>query len=264
MADGVGGRYSLWSVIGLPIAIAIGAAGFRALLAGAHAMDQHFASAPIEANLPLQLALLDVWQRDCLGLTDRCLVPYHHGLRRLPAWWQQLEMESNGKRVDLAGRAVPVQTAPVIWGAEGSNGQHAFFQMLHQGTQPVPVEFIAVREAGHALAGQHRQLLTNALAQARALMVGADHPDPARRFPGNRPSTFLLLERLDPASLGALLSLYEHRTFSAGSLWGIDSFDQWGVELGKTIAHTIEAQWDQPDAGDLDPSTVALLTRLRG
>jgi glucose-6-phosphate isomerase len=264
MAEGVGGRYSLWSVIGLPVAIAIGAAGFRALLAGAHAMDRHFADAPIEANLPLQLALLDVWQRDWLGFASRCLVPYHHGLRRLPAWWQQLEMESNGKRVDLRGRAVPVHTVPVIWGAEGSNGQHTFFQMLHQGTQPVPVEFIAVRQAGHPLADQHRQLLANALAQARALMTGADAPDPARRLPGNRPSTFLLLDRLDPASLGALLSLYEHRTFAAGSLWGIDSFDQWGVELGKTIAREIQAQWLQPTAGNLDASTAALLARLGG
>jgi glucose-6-phosphate isomerase len=262
MAEGVGGRYSLWSAIGLPVAIAIGAAGFRTLLAGAHAMDRHFASTPIETNLPLQLALLDVWQRNWLGLANRCLAPYHHGLRRLPAWWQQLEMESNGKRVDLHGHAVPVDTAPVIWGAEGSNSQHAFFQMLHQGTQPVPIEFIAVREAGHPLVEQHRQLLANALAQARALMTGADHPDPARRCPGNRPSTFLLLERLDPPSLGALLSLYEHRTFAAGSLWGIDSFDQWGVELGKTIANTIHTQWSQPDINGLDASTAVLLARL--
>ncbi|MDR0457574.1 MAG: glucose-6-phosphate isomerase [Burkholderiaceae bacterium] len=264
LAEGVGGRYSLWSVIGLPLAIAIGAAGFRALLAGAHAMDRHFASAPVEANLPLQLALLDVWQRDFLGFASRCLVPYHHGLRQLPAWWQQLEMESNGKSVDLHGRAMPVQTAPVIWGAEGSNGQHAFFQLLHQGAQTAPVEFIAVRQAGHPLAGQHRQLLCNALAQARALMVGAEHPDPARRFPGNRPSAFLLLERLDPVSLGALLALYEHRTFAAGSLWGINSFDQWGVELGKAIARDIQAQWANPGAGDLDASTAALLARLNG
>jgi glucose-6-phosphate isomerase len=263
IAEGVGGRYSLWSVIGLPVAIAIGAAGFRALLAGAHAMDRHFAQAPVETNLPLQLALLDVWQRDLLGFASRCLTPYHHGLRRLPAWWQQLEMESNGKRVDLQGHAVPVQTAPVIWGAEGSNGQHTFFQMLHQGTQAVPVEFIAVREAGHPLTSQHRQLLANALAQARALMVGTDSPDPARRFPGNRPSTFLLLDRLDPASLGALLSLYEHRTFAVGSLWGIDSFDQWGVELGKTMAQAIEAQWSRPGADGLDASTAALLARLQ-
>jgi glucose-6-phosphate isomerase len=159
---------------------------------------------------------------------------------------------------------VSADSAPVIWGKEGSNGQHAFFQMLHQGTQTVPVEFIAVREAGHPLAGQHRQLLANALAQARALMVGADHPDPARRFPGNRPSTFLILERLDPHGLGSLLSLYEHRTFAAGSLWGIDSFDQWGVELGKTIARAIQAQWSRPDASGLDPSTAALLARLNG
>jgi glucose-6-phosphate isomerase len=264
MPEGVGGRYSLWSAIGLPVAIAIGAAGFRALLAGAHAMDRHFATTPIETNLPLQLALLDVWQRNFLGFASQCLVPYHHSLRRLPAWWQQLEMESNGKRVDLRERAVPVHTAPVIWGTEGSNGQHTFFQMLHQGTQTVPVEFIAVREAGHPLADQHRQLLAHALAQARALMIGADHPDPARRCPGNRPSTFLLLERLDPQSLGALLSLYEHRTFAVGSLWGIDSFDQWGVELGKTIAQSIQTEWDaRPDSSDLDPSTAALLNSVR-
>ena len=259
----MGGRYSLWSAIGLPIAIAIGAQGFRDLLAGAHAMDAHFCSAPLESNLPVRLALLDLWYRNFHGFTSRSMAPYSHGLRRLPAYLQQLEMESNGKGVDAQGAPLPYATSPVIWGEPGTNGQHAFFQMIHQGPDIVPVEFIALREGGRDLPGQHPRLVANALAQARALMMGRPHEDCGHRsFTGNRPSSFLLLERLDPASLGALIALYEHRVFASGALWGINSFDQWGVELGKTIARDLEPRLATGDAEGLDASTVGLLRRL--
>ena len=260
--DWVGGRYSMWSAIGLPIAIAIGAQGFRDLLAGAHAMDEHFVTAPLERNLPLRLALLDVWYRDFHGFTSRCVAPYHSALRRLPAYLEQLEMESNGKRVDRQGRTVPFGTSPVVWGEPGTNGQHAFFQMLHQGTDVIPVEFIAVREVAHSLGGHHEQLLANALAQAQALMQGKADAGGHRDFPGNRPSTFLLLDRLDPASLGALVALYEHRVFCAGAIWGINSFDQWGVELGKVLAKDLVGRLASGDTAGLDGSTAGLLKRL--
>ncbi|MCO5125499.1 MAG: glucose-6-phosphate isomerase [Rhizobacter sp.] len=261
--DGVGGRTSLWSVIGLPVAVAIGRAGFEALLAGAHAMDRHFAEAPLEANLPVQLGLLDVWYRNFHRFGSRCVVPYHHGLRSLAFYLQQLEMESNGKRVDAHGRPLPFDTAPVVWGAVGSNAQHAFFQMLHQGTQVVPVEFIAVREPAHTLEGHQPRLLANALAQARALMLGHVADDAHRHFPGNRPSTFLLLERLDAASFGALIALNEHRVFTSGSLWGLNSFDQWGVELGKRHAGAVETGLASGRTEGLDAATAGLVRRLR-
>jgi glucose-6-phosphate isomerase len=262
--DWVGGRYSMWSAIGLPIAIAIGAQGFRDLLAGAHVMDEHFRREPLERNLPVRLALLDVWYRDFHRFASRSIAPYHSGLRRLPAYLQQLEMESNGKRVDRRGQVVPFGTAPVVWGEPGTNGQHAYFQMLHQGTDIVPVEFIAVRQPAHGLAEHHPQLLANVLAQAQALMLGKDDPGGHRHFPGNRPSTMLLLERLEPASLGALIALYEHRVFCAGALWGINSFDQWGVELGKVLAKDIAPRLASGDTAGLDASTAALVRRLRG
>ena len=262
--DWVGGRYSLWSAIGLPIAIAVGAQGFRDFLAGAHAMDEHFRRAPLEANLPVRLALIDLWYRNFLGFTSRSVAPYHSGLRRWPAYLQQLEMESNGKRVDLRGEALPFGTSPVVWGEPGTNGQHAYFQMLHQGTDVVPVEFVAVRRPAHHLPGHHDKLLANALAQAQALMLGQDDPGGHRHFPGNRPSSFLLLDALDPASLGALIALQEHRVFVSGSLWGINSFDQWGVELGKVLAKDIEPRLHSGDAAGLDASTAGLLRRIRG
>ena len=262
--DGVGGRYSLWSSIGLSIALAVGSDAFRQLLAGAHALDAHFASAPLARNLPVQLALLGLWQRNFHGFASRCIAPYHHGLRRLPAYLQQLEMESNGKRVDTRGRVLQQHSAPVTWGEAGSNGQHAFFQMLHQGTQPVPVEFVLVRDATHALPGHHGKLLANALAQARALMTGQAGDAPERHFPGNRPSSVLLLPDLSPHSLGALLALYEHRTFVLGALWGVNPFDQWGVELGKRHAGEIEAALAGVRPASLDASTAALVERLRG
>ena len=295
--DWVGGRYSLWSSIGLPIAIAIGAEGFRELLAGAHAMDEHFAHTPVEKNLPMLLGLVDVWYRNFHGFTSRSVAPYHHGLKRLPAYLQQLEMESNGKRVDRAGQLLPYATSPVVWGEPGTNGQHAYFQMLHQGSDTIPVEFLLVREADtsaggsavrESLARQQRMLLANGLAQAQALMLGrttaealAEQPqapegaaiDAAtlaahRTFPGNRPSTTLLLDRLTPRSLGALIALYEHRVFTAGAMWGIDSFDQWGVELGKGLGNRLLPMFDAPpgpglDLSGLDASTAGLLRRLR-
>ena len=295
--DWVGGRYSLWSAVGLPLAIAIGAGGFRELLAGAHAMDEYFAQTPVEKNLPMLLGLVDVWYRNFHGFAGRSVAPYCHALKRFPAYLQQLEMESNGKRVDRGGHALAYSTSPVVWGEPGTNAQHAYFQMLHQGTDRVPVEFILVKEsdagAGGAavresLARQQRMLLANGLAQAQALMQGrttaealAERPLPApgastdattlaahRTFPGNRPSTTLLLDQLTPRSLGALIALYEHRVFTAGAVWGIDSFDQWGVELGKGLGNRLLPLFDAPLAPDadlsgLDPSTAGLLRRLR-
>ena len=280
--DWVGGRYSLWSAIGLPIALAIGADHFRALLAGAHAMDRHFATAPLARNLPALLGLLDLWYRNFHGFTSRCVAPYHQGLARLPAYLQQLEMESNGKRVDLAGQALPFATSPVVWGEPGTNGQHAYFQMLHQGSDVIPVEFIAVKTPAHALADQHAKLLANCLAQSQALMLGKTAADALaeaaptaskaidahtlaahRSFPGNRPSTTLVLDALTPRSLGALIALYEHRVFVSGALWGINSFDQWGVELGKALCNQLLPRLASGETTDLDGSTAALLSRLR-
>jgi glucose-6-phosphate isomerase len=261
--DWVGGRYSLWSAIGLPVAIAIGAAGFKQLLAGAHAMDQHFQTAPLAANLPVRLGLLDVWYRNFLNFSSRSIAPYHSAFKRLPAYLQQLEMESNGKRVDRHGQALGYGTSPVLWGEPGTNGQHAYFQMLHQGTDVVPVEFVAVKKPSHQLAEHHELLLANAIAQAQALMQGQADAGGHRHFPGNRPSTFLLLDELTPASLGALIALQEHRVFVSGSVWGIDSFDQWGVELGKLLAQDIHARMASGDVAGLDPSTAALLQQLR-
>jgi len=261
--DWVGGRYSLMSAIGLPLAISIGAAGFREMLAGAHAMDTHFRTAPSERNLPMRLGLLDVWYRNFHGFSCRSIAPYHSALRRWPAYLQQLEMESNGKRVDRQGQALPFDTAPVLWGEPGTNGQHAYFQMLHQGTEVVPMEFVAVKKPAHDLPGHHEKLLANVLAQAQAFMLGQTDAGGHRHFPGNRPSTFLLLDELTPASLGALLALQEHRVFVSGALWGINSFDQWGVELGKVLATDIEARLASGHADGLDGSTAGLLARLR-
>ena len=261
--DWVGGRYSMWSAIGLPVAIAIGAKGFRDMLAGAHAMDQHFQTAPMEANLPVRLGLLDVWYRNFLNFTSRSIAPYHSALRRVPAYLQQLEMESNGKRVDRNGHALPYGTSPVLWGEPGTNGQHAYFQMLHQGTDVVPVEFIAVKKPTHSLKDHHALLLANVIAQAQALMLGQADEGGHKHFPGNRPSTFLLLDELTPASLGALIALQEHRVFVSGSVWGINSFDQWGVELGKVLAKDIHARMVSGDVDGLDPSTAVLLALVR-
>ena len=260
--DWVGGRYSVWSAIGLPLAIAIGATGFREFLAGAHDMDEHFRTAPLANNLPVRLGLLDVWYRNFHGFTSRSIAPYHCALKRYPAYLQQLEMESNGKSVDASGAALPFETSPVLWGEPGTNGQHAYFQMLHQGTDVVPVEFVAVKKPRHSLPGHHTLLLANVLAQAQALMLGKADAGGHKNFSGNRPSTFLVLDELTPTSLGALIALQEHRVFVSGSLWGINSFDQWGVELGKVLAKDVEARLLSGDAAGLDGSTAGLLGKL--
>ena len=293
--DWVGGRFSLWSAIGLPIALAIGADAFKALLAGAHDMDRHFAEAPLETNLPVWLGLMDLWNRNFHGYTSHCIAPYHQGLKRFPAYLQQLIMESNGKRVDAKGFPLPYATSDVVWGEPGTNGQHAFFQMLHQGTDVVPTEFLLVRQTTHRddpqwspelrqrMAEQHQILLANGLAQAQALMWGKTQTEAVqeqvptgsrvmapeilaghRTFPGNRPSITLLLDQLTPTSLGALVALYEHRTFVTGVLWGINSFDQWGVELGKALCKDLLPRLNSGDVSNLDQSTAALITRLRG
>ena len=261
--DWVGGRYSLWSAIGLPIAIALGAAGFRQMLAGAHAMDRHFCSQPLSSNLPMRMGLLDVWMRNFQGHATRGIAPYHSGLRRLPAFLQQLEMESNGKSVDRHGQPLPYATAPVLWGEPGTNGQHAFFQMVHQGTTVVPMEFIAVRAATHDLPGHQRALRANAVAQAQALLVGQSDAGGHRHFSGNRPSTFVTIDALTPERLGALIAFYEHRVFVSGAVWGINSFDQYGVELGKTLALDLAKRWDSNDMQGLDASTAGLLRQLK-
>ena len=291
--DWVGGRYSLWSVIGLPIAIAVGSENFRALLAGAHAMDQHFREEPLDQNLPVLLGLLDVWYRNFHGFTSRSVAPYHQGLRRLPAYLQQLEMESNGKGVDRQGDPLSYSTSPVVWGEAGTNGQHAYFQMLHQGTDVIPVEFIAVKtpnfgahvsgELLDRLEDQHVKLLANCLAQSQALMQGktaevaraefaptaSKELDPDvlsrhRSFSGNRPSTTLVLNALTPSALGALIALYEHRVFVSGAVWNINSFDQWGVELGKALCNGLLPRLTSGDTAGLDGSTAGLLNKLRG
>ena len=261
--DWVGGRYSLWSAIGLPLAIAIGADKFREFLAGAHAMDQHFQHADAAQNLPIRLGLLDVWYRNFLHYTSRCIAPYHSALKRFAPYLQQLEMESNGKHVDPAGHALPYGTSPVLWGEPGTNGQHAFFQMLHQGTDVVPLEFVAVKNATHALHDHQALLLSNALAQAQALMLGKSDAGGHKNFSGNRPSTFILLEDLTPFNLGALIALQEHRVFVSGAVWGINSFDQWGVELGKVLAKDIHTRMTSGDVAGLDASTAQLLSRIR-
>jgi glucose-6-phosphate isomerase len=280
MWDYVGGRYSVWSAVGLPLAIAIGMDGFRAFLAGARALDEHFATAPLGDNLPVWLALVGWWNRDFLGRSSVCVVPYDDRLESLPDFLQQLEMESNGKRVRPDGSPVELPTVPVVWGSVGSNAQHAYFQALHQGTDIIPMDFIGVVQPHHALADNHRALLANLLAQSAALMTGKTQDeafaelwhvaDAAERqslaaqktFPGNRPSTTILLDRLDPHSLGMLLALYEHKVFVQSVLWGINAFDQWGVELGKTLATRIEKALVDGDASALDASTAAMLAQI--
>jgi glucose-6-phosphate isomerase len=263
--DWVGGRYSIWSAVGLPVALAIGMPRFGELLDGARAMDEHFRTAPLEANLPVLLGLLGVWYRDFGDAQTHAVLPYAEDLRELPAYLQQLEMESNGKRVDRDGAPVGCPTAPVVWGAPGTESQHAFHQLLHQGTALVPADFIvAARPAAGADAAAHRLLLANALAQSAALAFGGGEPSaPHRRSPGNQPSTTLILPRLDPRSLGALLALYEHKVFVQGAVWGVNSFDQWGVELGKALATRVVPALVAGDAADADSSTRALIARLR-
>lgn len=282
--DWVGGRYSLWSAIGLPIAIAIGAARFEAFLAGGAAMDRHFREAPLARNLPVLLALIGVWRRNVLGLPTMALIPYDQRLERLPAYLQQLDMESNGKRVTRGGRPVPRASGPIVWGEPGTNAQHSFFQLVHQGTDVVPVDFLAAVEPRERLADHHALLLANCLAQAQALAFGKteaevreemaaagkppaeiDRLAPHRVFPGDRPSTTILYRCLDPYSLGRLIALFEHKVFVQGVLWDVNSYDQWGVELGKALAkNLIPAFEGGPLPAGLDASTASLLARLTG
>lgn len=280
--DWVGGRYSLWSSIGLSIALCVGSAQFEQLLAGAHAMDRHFCSAPLEANMPVQMAMIGIWYRNFLHAPSVAVLPYAEHLHRLPAYLQQLDMESNGKSVTFDGVRATHVTGPVIWGEPGTNGQHAFFQLLHQGSELVPIDFILPVEATHGLPAHHRLLMANCLAQGSALMTGRSVEDVRaelaakgvaateidrlalhRSFEGNRPSNTLLMNRLDPASLGALIALYEHKVFVQGMVWNVNSFDQWGVELGKVVATDIGNVLAGGKApGKLDPSTSGLINRV--
>ncbi len=277
--DWVGGRYSLWSSIGLSIMICIGATNFDQLLAGAHAMDRHFRTAPLDRSMPVVLALLGIWYRNIFDAASMAVLPYSEHLQRLPAYLQQLDMESNGKSVTLEGETVEHSTGPLIWGEPGTNGQHAFFQLLHQGTQLVPIDFILPIRPTHGLAEHHDLLVANCLAQSSALMEGKsidqvkkemtaakvaaseiDRLAAHRVFSGNRPSNTILIEQLDPASLGALIALYEHKVFVQGVIWDVNSFDQWGVELGKVVATKIgEVIRTKVVAGEFDSSTRQLL-----
>jgi glucose-6-phosphate isomerase len=275
--DWVGGRYSMDSAIGLSTMIAIGPANFRAMLDGFHAMDVHFRTAPFEQNLPVLMGLLVVWYNNFFGAQTVAVLPYEQYLKRFPAYLQQLTMESNGKHVTLDGTRVDYETGPIFWGEPGTNGQHSFYQLIHQGTKLVPCDFIAFGQALNPLPPHHDLLVANVFAQAEALAFGktadevraegtADTLVPHRTFEGNRPSTVLLAERLTPAVLGALVALYEHSVFTQGTIWGIDSFDQWGVELGKVLAKRIVPELqakDQPELSHHDGSTQALIRRYR-
>jgi glucose-6-phosphate isomerase len=273
--DWVGGRYSMDSAIGLSTMIAVGPDGFRAMLAGFREMDEHFRTAPLDRNLPVLMALLGIWYRDVFGAQAHAVLPYDQYLARFPAYLQQLEMESNGKSVTREGEPVAWDTCPVVWGQPGTNGQHAFYQMLHQGTSLVPCDFLAFCEPQHPLADHHDLLVANVFAQAEALAFGKTAEEvaaegvapalvPHRTFPGNRPSSVLLCPKLDPATLGRLVALYEHKVFVQGTIWDVNSFDQWGVELGKVLAQRIVPELTAPSpALRHDGSTNALIRRYR-
>lgn len=281
--DWVGGRYSVWSAIGLPVALAVGFGYFKDFLAGAHELDEHFRSAPLEQNLPTLLALIGFWNRQFLDCASVSIAPYHQDLNRFPAYLQQLDMESNGKRVTRDGQPVDTPTCPAIWGECGTNGQHAYFQLLHQGTDVTPMDFIAALRPAHEMDNHHTALLANCFAQSEAFMKGKTADEvradlqaqglpaeeierltPHKTFPGNRPSNTILMERLTPSTLGALIALYEHKTFVQGVLWDVNSFDQWGVELGKVLAKKIEAELaGEPAPGQHDSSTNGLIARAK-
>ncbi len=283
-ADWVGGRYSMWGPIGLSIMIAIGPERFREMLKGAQAMDQHFRTTPLAENMPVLLALVGLWHHQGCGYPTRAILPYDQRLRRLPAYFQQLEMESNGKRVNMGGEALNMPSGPVVWGEPGTNGQHAFYQLIHQGTQVVPCEFM-VAALGHEpeLAHHHTLLVANCLAQSEALMRGRSIAEARalmaekgfsgaelerqaahRVFPGNRPSITLVYDKLTPRRLGQIVALYEHRVFVEGVMLGINSFDQWGVELGKVLAKEIEPVLESGDTSGKDGSTAQLVRYVRG
>jgi glucose-6-phosphate isomerase len=274
--DWVGGRYSMDSAIGLSTMLAIGPDNFRAMLAGFHEMDEHFRTAPFEANLPVLMGLLAIWYNDFFGAQTVAVLPYEQYLKRFPAYLQQLTMESNGKHVTLEGEAVAHATGPVYWGEPGTNGQHSFYQLIHQGTRLIPCDFIGFGQALNPLGAHHDILLSNVFAQGEALAFGKTaaqvkaegSPDwlvPHRVFEGNRPTNTLLLGKLDPAALGKLVALYEHNVFTQGAIWHIDSFDQWGVELGKVLAQRIIPELTATDVSELkhDSSTNALIRRYR-
>ena len=281
--DWVGGRYSVWSAIGLPVALAVGFGYFKDFLAGAHELDEHFRTAPLEQNLPTLLALIGFWNRQFLDCASVSIAPYHQDLNRFPAYLQQLDMESNGKRVTRDGQPVDTPTCPAIWGECGTNGQHAYFQLLHQGTDVTPMDFIAALRPAHEMDNHHTALLANCFAQSEAFMKGKtaievradlqaqglaaeeiERLTPHKTFPGNRPSNTILMERLTPSTLGALIALYEHKTFVQGVLWDVNSFDQWGVELGKVLAKKIEAELaGEPAPGQHDSSTNGLIARAK-
>ncbi len=263
--DWVGGRYSVWGPIGLSLMLAIGPERFKEFLSGAHAMDQHFQTAPLAHNLPVMLGLVGIWHNNICGYPSRAVLPYDQRLIRLPAYLQQLDMESNGKLVNLAGDPLTEASGPVIWGEPGTNGQHAFYQLIHQGTQVIPCEFMIATESHEPeLQHHHDLLIANCLAQSEALMLGRQEaPSPHRLFPGNRPSTTLMYRKLTPETFGRIVALYEHRVFVEGAIWGINSFDQWGVELGKELANAMLPLVQGGDVGEKDGSTSGLLTHLR-
>jgi glucose-6-phosphate isomerase len=274
--DWVGGRYSMESAIGLSTMIAIGPERFRELLAGSHAMDEHFRTAPFERNLPVLMGLIGLWNVSFLGAETVAVLPYDQYLKRFPAYLQQLTMESNGKRVTINGAEVDYQTGSIYWGEPGTNGQHSFYQLIHQGTKLIPCDFIAFANSLNPLGEHHDLLNANVFAQSEALALGKTSEQvraegteewlvPHRTFPGNRPSTVMLLDRLTPETLGKLVTLYEHAVFTQGVIWQIDSFDQWGVELGKVLATKIAAELAAPDDADLahDSSTNALIRRYK-
>lgn len=281
--DWVGGRYSVWSAIGLPVAIAVGMDRFEALLDGAHAMDEHFRTAPLSANMPVLMALLGLWYVNFMGAPSYAVLPYDQYLHRLPAYLQQLDMESNGKRATRDGKVVDHPTGPVLFGEPGTNGQHSFYQLIHQGTHLIPCDFIAPALSHNPLGAHHPMLLSNVLAQAEALMKGKTEAEvraelaaqglagaalealvPHKVFDGNRPSTTILVKRVDPFTLGMLVAAYEHKVFVQGVLWNVNSFDQWGVELGKQLAKPILAELTgkQAAAGH-DGSTAGLIETIR-
>ena len=279
--DWVGGRFSLWSAIGLPLALAVGFEKFEQLLAGARAMDEHFFTAPPQENLPALLALIELWNADFLGLQSRAVLPYSESLGLLPRYLQQLEMESLGKQIDREGKLVGCPTLPILWGEAGTNGQHAFFQLLHQGGRLLSCEFIACKEADFPLTGHHEKLLANCFAQSAALMKGKTEAEalaeleaavppastflaPYKIFPGNQPSTTLLLPKLDAFNLGALIALYEHKVFALGALWHVNAFDQWGVEYGKQIANSLLPMIEgKTKVAGVDSSTAGLIAACR-
>ena len=271
--DWVGGRYSVWSSVGLSLHLTFGDEAFYNFKAGAAKMDKHFRDQPLQENLPVMMALTGIWNRNVLGYSSQAVIPYSRRIRKLAAFLQQLEMESNGKRITREGRAAGI-TCPIIWGDEGTNGQHAFFQWLHQGTPGAPVDFVAVLKDHENRPAHHAALLANCFAQSEALMLGKpeykvreeleDRPDadaiaPQKTFPGNRPSTTITLDELSPFALGHLIALYEHKVFVQGVIWNVNSFDQWGVQLGKVLASTILDEMETGEAGDHDPSTSALM-----